>query len=140
MDMAIYTRRLSTGRGASSRARARRAPTQRPGLGGRSSARSDGQLHFGITQGGTDPDLRTRSIGEISALQFDGYALGGLAVEKVEYDMLECVESAAPLLPLDRPRYFMGIGDPEGILEVVTRGSTCSTASCPRERRKRARR
>ncbi len=86
------------------------------------AARSDGQLRFGITQGGTNPDLRTRSIGEISALQFDGYALGGLAVGESKDDMLECVEWAAPLLPLDRPRYFMGIGDPEGILEVVARG------------------
>jgi queuine tRNA-ribosyltransferase len=86
------------------------------------AARSDGQLRFGITQGGTNPDLRTRSIGEISALQFDGYALGGLAVGESKPDMLECVEWAAPLLPRDRPRYFMGIGDPEGILEVVARG------------------
>jgi queuine tRNA-ribosyltransferase len=86
------------------------------------AARSDGQLRFGITQGGTNPDLRTRSIGEISALQFDGYALGGLAVGESKPDMLECVEWAAPLLPLDRPRYFMGIGDPEGILDVVARG------------------
>ena len=86
------------------------------------AARSDGQLRFGITQGGTDPDLRTRSIDEITALPFDGYALGGLAVGESKDEMLECVEWAAPLLPRDRPRYFMGIGDPEGILEVVARG------------------
>jgi queuine tRNA-ribosyltransferase len=86
------------------------------------AARSDGQLRFGITQGGTDLDLRTRSIGEISALQFDGYALGGLAVGESKDEMLECLEWAAPLLPHDRPRYFMGIGDPAGILEVVARG------------------
>jgi queuine tRNA-ribosyltransferase len=84
--------------------------------------RADGQLRFGITQGGTDHDLRSRSIDEITALAFDGYALGGLAVGESKGEMLDCVEWAAPLLPRDSPRYFMGIGDPEGILEVIARG------------------
>jgi queuine tRNA-ribosyltransferase len=84
--------------------------------------RADGQLRFGITQGGTDRELRTRSIREVTALPFDGYALGGLAVGESKDEMLDCVEWAAPLLPAERPRYFMGIGDPEGILEVVARG------------------
>jgi queuine tRNA-ribosyltransferase len=84
--------------------------------------RADGQLRFGITQGATDRELRGRSIAEITALPFDGYALGGLAVGESKEEMLECVEWAAPALPAAHPRYFMGIGDPEGVLEVVARG------------------
>jgi queuine tRNA-ribosyltransferase len=81
-----------------------------------------GQLRFGISQGGTHPELRRRSIEEISALPFDGFALGGLAVGESRDEMLDCVGWSAPLLAADRPRYFMGIGDPIGILEVVARG------------------
>jgi queuine tRNA-ribosyltransferase len=81
-----------------------------------------GQLRFGISQGGTHPELRRRSIAEISALPFDGFALGGLAVGESRDEMLDCVGWSAPLLAADRPRYFMGIGDPIGILEVVARG------------------
>jgi queuine tRNA-ribosyltransferase len=84
--------------------------------------RAPGQLRFGITQGGTDDELRTRSLDEICSLPFDGFALGGLAVGEGKAEMLECVEWATPLLPAERPRYFMGIGDPVGILEVIARG------------------
>ncbi len=81
-----------------------------------------GQLVFGIAQGGTDTDLRRQSIEEITALGFDGNALGGLAVGEDREEMLDVVGWSAPLLPSEKPRYFMGIGDPEGILEVVGRG------------------
>jgi queuine tRNA-ribosyltransferase len=84
--------------------------------------RVPGQLRFGIAQGGTDEELRTRSIEEIIALPFDGFALGGLAVGESREEMLDCVAWSAPLLPDARPRYFMGIGDPAGILEVIARG------------------
>jgi queuine tRNA-ribosyltransferase len=84
--------------------------------------RANGQLRFGITQGADDREFRMRSIEEITALPFDGYALGGLAVGESREEMLDCVEWAAPRLPETSPRYFMGIGDPEGILEVVARG------------------
>jgi queuine tRNA-ribosyltransferase len=84
--------------------------------------RASGQLRFGISQGGTDAELRRRSLSEIAALPFDGHALGGLAVGESRDEMLECVAWAAPLLPAGLPRYFMGIGDPVGILEVVARG------------------
>ncbi len=84
--------------------------------------RADGQLLFAVTQGGTERDLRTRSIEELSTLPFDGLALGGLSVGEDRSIMLDTVGWAAPLLPADRPRYFMGIGDPAGILEVVERG------------------
>jgi queuine tRNA-ribosyltransferase len=84
--------------------------------------RAPGQLRFGIAQGGTDVELRRRSIEEVTALPFDGFALGGLAVGESREEMLACVEWAAPLLPAALPRYFMGIGDPVGILEVIERG------------------
>ncbi len=84
--------------------------------------RGEGQLVFGITQGGADAELRRRSIEEIVGLGFDGHALGGLSVGEERPLMLETVSWAAPLLPADRPRYFMGIGDPEGILEVIDMG------------------
>ena len=84
--------------------------------------RAPGQLRFGIAQGGTDPELRMRSIAGISALPFDGFALGGLAVGERRDEMLDAVGWAAPALPPDRPRYFMGLGDAEGILEVIARG------------------
>jgi queuine tRNA-ribosyltransferase len=84
--------------------------------------RAPGQLRFGISQGGTDEELRRRSLDETAALPFDGFALGGLAVGESRGEMLDCVEWAAPSLPVERPRYFMGIGDPVGIVEVITRG------------------
>jgi len=84
--------------------------------------RSPGQLLFGISQGGADPELRRRSIEEIAALGFDGNALGGLSVGESREEMLDAVAWSAPLLPADRPRYFMGIGDPEGVLGVIERG------------------
>ena len=84
--------------------------------------RADGQLRFGIAQGAADPELRRRSVEEITGLPFDGYALGGLAVGESRDEMLDTVAWAAPLLPSSSPRYFMGIGDAEGILEVVARG------------------
>ena len=88
----------------------------------RASDRVSGQLLFGITQGSTDVELRSRSIEEITSLDFDGYALGGLAIGEDRELMFETVGWAAALLPADRARYFMGIGDPEGVLEVIERG------------------
>jgi queuine tRNA-ribosyltransferase len=88
----------------------------------REAPRAPGQLLFGIAQGATDPELRRRSIDEIVALDFDGYALGGLSVGEARDPMFETVAGATPLLPEEKPRYFMGIGDPEGILEVIERG------------------
>ena len=88
----------------------------------RAAPRADGQLVFGIAQGASDPELRRRSIAEISELDFDGHALGGLAIGEERPLMFETTAWAAELLPADRPRYFMGIGDPEGVLEVIDRG------------------
>jgi queuine tRNA-ribosyltransferase len=88
----------------------------------RAAERAPGQLVFGIAQGHTDDELRRRSIAELTELDFDGYALGGLAIGEERGQMLETTAWAAPLLPVDRPRYFMGIGDPAGILDVIERG------------------
>ena len=88
----------------------------------RGAARAEGQLLFGISQGASDAELRRVSIEEITALELDGYALGGLSVGEPRPQMLETVAWAAALLPEGRPRYFMGIGDPEGVLEVIERG------------------
>jgi queuine tRNA-ribosyltransferase len=84
--------------------------------------RAEGQLVFGIAQGASDPELRRRSIEEITSLGFDGYALGGLSVGEPRELTMEATEWAAPLLPADQPRYFMGIGDAAGILDVIERG------------------
>jgi queuine tRNA-ribosyltransferase len=84
--------------------------------------RADGQLLFGIAQGGADNELRRRSIAELTDLDFDGFALGGLAIGEDRGVMFETTAWSAELLPGDKPRYFMGIGDPEGVLEVIARG------------------
>jgi len=84
--------------------------------------RSLGQLRFGITQGGLDAELRSRSSEELVRLDFDGYAIGGLSVGEERAPMFDAATRAAAFLPADKPRYFMGIGDPEGIVQVVARG------------------
>jgi queuine tRNA-ribosyltransferase len=84
--------------------------------------RTEGQLRFGINQGGVDPELRRRSTEEIAALGFDGNAIGGLAIGEDRDVMFETTDWTTALLPADKPRYFMGIGDPEGILEVIEAG------------------
>jgi queuine tRNA-ribosyltransferase len=88
----------------------------------RAEPRAEGQLLFGITQGGTNPELRRRSTEEIAELALDGNAIGGLGVGEERGPMLETVAWSSPALPADRPRYFMGIGDPAGVLEVIERG------------------
>ena len=84
--------------------------------------RARGQLRFAITQGGLEGELRRRSSEELVALDFDGYAIGGLSVGEHREPMFEATTDAAALLPEEKPRYFMGIGDPEGVLEVIARG------------------
>jgi queuine tRNA-ribosyltransferase len=84
--------------------------------------RAEGQLRFGITQGGVDAELRRRSTEEIAELGFDGNAIGGLAIGEDRDVMFETTDWATALLPADKPRYFMGIGDPQGILEVIEAG------------------
>ena len=83
---------------------------------------AEGQLRFAINQGGTDGELRRRSAEELVELDFDGNAIGGLAIGEDRAAMFETTDWVTALLPSDKPRYFMGIGDPEGILEVIEAG------------------
>lgn len=84
--------------------------------------RREDQLLVGIVQGGVDEGLRRRSAAEIMGVGFDAYAIGGLSVGERGEEMLATVELMDDVLPADRLRYFMGIGDPVGMLEVVRRG------------------
>ncbi len=77
---------------------------------------------FGIVQGGTDKGLRRQSADELIDIDFEGYALGGLAVGEPKTEMYETAEFTAGLLPRDRPRYLMGVGTPEDLLEGVACG------------------
>lgn len=79
-------------------------------------------LLFGIIQGSTYEDLRLKSAKEITALDFDGYAIGGLAVGEPVKEMYKVLDYLVPLLPKDKPRYLMGVGKPEQIVEAVKRG------------------
>ena len=88
----------------------------------RASPAAPGQLRFGIVQGGTDAALRERSARDLMGIGFDGYAIGGLAVGEERDETFRVTAGTASLLPVDRPRYFMGIGDPEGILRVIAAG------------------
>ena len=80
------------------------------------------QALFGIVQGGTFLDLRDESAGAITAIPFQGYAIGGLAVGESKAQMYEIVERVAARLPRDKPRYLMGVGSPEDLVEAVARG------------------
>jgi len=80
------------------------------------------QALFGIVQGGLHKDLRAESLERTVEIGFPGYAVGGLSVGESRVEMLETLAATASLMPEDRPRYFMGIGDPVGILQVIALG------------------
>ncbi|HAQ23350.1 MAG TPA: tRNA guanosine(34) transglycosylase Tgt [Acidimicrobiaceae bacterium] len=80
------------------------------------------QSQFGIVQGGTDLALRIESTERTLEVGFDGYAVGGLSVGETRDEMLEPLAVVTGLLPSDQPRYFMGLGDPAGLVEVVAAG------------------
>ena len=82
----------------------------------------NGPALFGIVQGGLDEDLRKESADRLAALEFDGYALGGLSVGESPEAMRKVVAFAAPRLPRGRVRYLMGVGYPEDIVEAVAAG------------------
>jgi queuine tRNA-ribosyltransferase len=88
------------------------------------SLRARGRLSglFGIVQGGTFDDLRRRSAEAIGALDFDGVAIGGVSVGEPKEAMLHTMRFTAPLLPADKPRYLMGVGTPEDLVEGVAAG------------------
>ena len=77
---------------------------------------------FGIVQGGVYPDLRAESAEALTGIGFDGYAVGGLAVGEGQETMLSVLDATVPHLPADRPRYLMGVGRPDDIVEAVVRG------------------
>src|SRR6478736_6175377 len=81
-----------------------------------------GQALFGIVQGSTYPDLREQSAGVLQDIGFDGYAIGGLAVGEGQEAMLDTVTVTTSVLPEDRPRYLMGVGTPQDMLEAIARG------------------
>jgi queuine tRNA-ribosyltransferase len=85
-------------------------------------SRPSRQLLFGITQGGVHWDLRRKSTEQVVALDFDGYALGGLGLGEPKSQLLETVERSAGLLPKDKPRYLMGMGYLDDVFQAVKRG------------------
>jgi len=86
------------------------------------SRRRSDQAVFGIVQGGLDPELRVQSARELRAMGFEGYAVGGLSVGESKADMYRMLDVTAPELPEDKPRYLMGVGHPEDLVEGVARG------------------
>ena len=80
------------------------------------------QMLFGINQGGTYEDLRIEHMKQIATLDLDGYAIGGLAVGESAEEMYRIIDAVEPHMPKDKPRYLMGVGTPQNILEAVERG------------------
>ncbi len=77
---------------------------------------------FGIVQGGMYPDLREESINGLTAIGFDGYAIGGLSVGEPKHEMMATLDAIHQKMPVDKPRYLMGVGTPEDLVEAVRRG------------------
>jgi queuine tRNA-ribosyltransferase len=83
---------------------------------------TSGQAQFGIVQGGVDPELRVESAQRTVAIGFDGYGIGGFSVGEPRDEMLPALDATTAVLPEDRPRYLMGVGDPRGLLEGIALG------------------
>ncbi len=88
----------------------------------RAAKKDTGQALFGIVQGGMYPELRKHSAEALIEIGFEGYALGGLSVGETKPVMYEMIEASVPTLPQDKPRYLMGVGTPEDLVEGVDRG------------------
>jgi queuine tRNA-ribosyltransferase len=88
----------------------------------REQPRADGQLVFGIVQGGTDRNCASECARALTGMGFDGYAIGGVSVGEPEAEIYRAVELTEPHLPRDRPRYAMGLGTPAQMVELVARG------------------
>lgn len=84
--------------------------------------REDSQAMFGIVQGGAYPDLRRRSAEVLADMDFDGYAIGGVSVGEPRRMMMKAVRACIGLLPEDRPRYLMGVGKPEDLVDFTAEG------------------
>lgn len=88
----------------------------------RPSSGTGRQRHFGIVQGSVYADLRKQCAEELAAMDFDGYAIGGVSVGEPEEEMLRAIDHAVPWLPEGKPRYAMGLGTPPQLLEMIARG------------------
>ncbi|MCC2686565.1 MAG: Tgt [Paenibacillaceae bacterium] len=88
----------------------------------KSHARPADQALFGIVQGGMFPKLREQSARQLTSIDFPGYAIGGLSVGESKPLMYEMLEATVPLLPTDKPRYLMGVGSPDALLDGAIRG------------------
>ena len=88
----------------------------------RDAHRRADQAQFGIIQGGLDPRLRVESAEALAKLDFPGYAVGGLSVGETPEEMYAVLDVTVPAMPADRPRYLMGVGRPEDLLEAIRRG------------------
>jgi queuine tRNA-ribosyltransferase len=88
----------------------------------RDAARRSDQAQFGIIQGGLDADLRVWCARSLAELDFPGYAVGGLSVGETPAQMYQVLDYTVPAMPTDRPRYLMGVGRPEDLLEAIRRG------------------
>jgi len=88
----------------------------------RDQPRAPGQMVFGIAQGGVNAAMREECAKALVALEFDGYAIGGVSVGEPEPEMMRAVEMTEPFLPASRPRYAMGLGTPAQMVELVARG------------------
>ena len=97
------------------------SPSNAPSAGRANAAnkpRADGQKVFGIVQGGSNAALREECAKALVAMDFDGYAIGGVSVGEPEPEMLKAIEITVPLLPADKARYAMGLGTPAQMLEL----------------------
>jgi queuine tRNA-ribosyltransferase len=92
---------------------------------------SANQLLFGIVQGGTSPELRQQSAKAITTLDFPGYAIGGLSLGEAKDLTWSMVDETMPFLPMNKPRYLMGVGSPEDIIEGVSRGIDLFDSALP---------
>ena len=88
----------------------------------REQPRADGQKVFGIVQGGSDAALREECAKALVAMEFDGYAIGGVSVGEPEPEMMKAIELAEPHLPAHKARYAMGLGTPAQMVELIARG------------------
>ena len=100
-----------------------RRPERKPTTSELSAIRNpQSQIVFGIVQGGTFEDLRRSSAQALAAMDFDGYAIGGVSVGEPEAEMMQAVEWSEPHLPENKPRYAMGLGTPPQLIELIARG------------------
>src|ERR1051326_2386085 len=118
-SMELTTRWARRSKAAFARLQSEGADTGRIEEAGDLSGR---QALFGIIQGASHPDLRRRSLEQTVEIGFDGYAIGGLSVGEEKSMMFEVIDEIAPRMPHESPRYLMGVGTPEDLIEAVARG------------------